>query len=109
MRYQPKNRAGQKMWSADAVDQPDGLLAAALQLKRSDGAGPHACVPLAPRLFDVSTGRAHTSSTTPAVRDMGCTVAIEVDEVRCRAESITGAPRCFDAPLATRTRWGISS
>ena len=37
---------------------------------------------------------------------MGCTVAIEVDEVRCRAESITGAPRCFDAsfdaPLAVR-------
>ena len=41
--------------------------------------------------------------------ESGSTVAIEVDEVRCRAESITGAPRCFDAPLATRTRWGISS
>ena len=64
MRYKPKNRAGQKMWSADAVDQPDGLLAAALQLKRSDGAGPNGCVPLAPRLFDASTGCAHTSSST---------------------------------------------
>ena len=41
--------------------------------------------------------------------ESGSTVAIEVDEVRCRAESITGAPRCFDAPLAMRTRWGISS
>ena len=110
MRYKPKNRAGQKMWSADAVDQPDGLLAAARQLKRSNGAGPNGCVPLACASGTATLRRQHRARSHQLINyarsESGSTVAIEVDEVRCRAESITGAQRCFDAsfdaPLAVR-------